>query len=591
MNLLAELRSQFETALSGLTPKAAEYAQLVRTTQDPQHGDYQANCAMPLKAELKLAPRDIAAKIIEGLPNKERFKNLDVAGPGFINMSLADDYLAAQLPPVLTDERLGVPQPATPKTMVIDYSSPNVAKPMHVGHLRSTVIGDAIARIHRALGWKVVSDNHLGDWGLQFGMLILGWRTERDPKAAEENPLQELARLYKLINSKAESDPSVAEAARLETAKLHAGDAENVALWHQFMPWCLEDLNRIYRRLGVEFDHYLGESFYQPMLANTVTKLLDAGIAKRDQGAMAIFFPDPTGKRDKNDQPVMLYPPFVVQKSDGAFTYATSDLACIDYRVREFKPDVIVYVVDDRQSLHFQQLFAAAREAGYKDVGLVHVKFGKITGPDGKPFKTREGTVTGLTELLDEAISRSRKLVDELQAQEPEDERIPDAERNRIAEVVGLGAVKYADLSQNRISDYVYDEAKMIALQGDTAPYLQYAYARNRSIFRKGGVSPEGLSKNAPAAVLEHASERALALKLLQYPEALEAAAFDYRPNVLANYLYDLANVYGGFFRDCPVLKAPSEELRNSRLALCELTARTLRAGLGLLGIGVVERM
>jgi arginyl-tRNA synthetase len=591
MNLLAELQSQFEAALSSLTPKAADYCRLVRPTQDAKHGDYQANCAMPLAKELKSSPRDVAAKVVENLPNKDRFQNLEIAGPGFINMKLADEFLAAALPKILADERLGVPQPAKTRTMVIDYSSPNVAKPMHVGHLRSTVIGDAIARIHRALGWKVIADNHLGDWGLQFGMLIVGWQTERDPKSAVDNPLEELSRLYKLIAARAEKEPATAEAARLETAKLHAGDEENLALWRQFMPWCVEDLNRIYRRLGIEFDHYLGESFYQPMLAETVKKLQAAGIAEPYENAVAVLFPDPAGKVDKSGEPIPLFPPFVVLKSDGAYTYATSDLACIEYRVKEFNAEKLIYVVDDRQSLHFQQLFAAARKWGYTEVGLEHVKFGKITGADGKPFKTREGDVAGLNALLDEAILRSRRLVDELQEQEPEGERIPEGEREEIATVVGLGAVKYADLSQNRVSDYVYDEAKMIALQGDTAPYLQYAYARNRSIFRKGRVDPEALAKSPPKVTLEHSSERALGLKILQYPEALEAAAFDYRPNVLANYLYDLANVYGGFFRDCPVLKAPSEELKNSRLALCELTAKTMRHGLGLLGIDTVERM
>lgn len=591
MNVLSEIQSQFAAALQPLTPKAAEYALLVRPTQDAKHGDYQANCAMPLAKELKSSPRDVAAKIIDALPNKERFAKIDVAGPGFVNVTLADDFLAEQLPKLLGDERLGVPLPANPKTMVIDYSSPNVAKPMHVGHIRSTVIGDAIARIHRALGWKVIADNHLGDWGLQFGMLILGWRTERDPKAAEENPLKELTRLYKQINYKADKDPAVAEAARQETAKLHKGDEENLVLWRQFMEWSLADLHGIYQRLGVTFDVFHGESHYQPLLADTVKKLEESGIAKRDQGAVAIFFPDPAGRIDKEGNLIPLFPPFVVQKSDGAFTYATSDLACIDERVKTLKPDVIVYVVDDRQSLHFQQLFAAARKAGVADVNLVHVKFGKILGTDGKPFRTREGSVTGLSELLDESIARSRKLIDELQEKEPEEDRIPEAERDQIAEIVGLGAIKYADLSQNRISDYIYDEAKMTALQGDTAPYLQYAYARNRSIFRRSGLLPESLAKNPPTVMLEHPSERTLGLKLLQYPEALEAAAFDYRPNVLANYLYDLANAYGGFFRDCPVLKAPSEELKNSRLALCELTARTMRSGLNLLGIGTVERM
>lgn len=586
MNVLDYLRKQFAVALAPMTPKAADYALHVRPAQDPKFGDYQANCAMPLKGELGGNPRDIAQRIIDGLPNRNDFAAIEIAGPGFINMRLADDFLVKHLAAVATSEALGVDPLEATKTIVIDFSSPNVAKPMHVGHLRSTIIGDALARIHRALGWKVITDNHLGDWGTQFGMLIYGWRHLRDQAAAQVDPLGELARLYKAVNKLSEEDPQVAKAARQETAKLHEGDPENLALWQEFMPWCLADLQRIYDRLGIRFDLQLGESYYQPMLASVVEELTKAGIAEPSEGAVCVFFWHPT-KKDEDGKSVPAMAPMIVRKADGAFTYATSDLACIRYRAKELHPDVVLYVVDDRQSLHFEQLFTTAKRWGY-ETNLVHVAFGTITGKDGKPFKTREGTTVGLSDLLDEGVSRSLAKLEEL-AEERSD--VPQEEWPKIAEAVGIGAIKYADLSQNRASDYVFDWDKMISLQGNTSTYLQYVYARNRSIFRRGEVDAAALLAAKPTPILGHPSERALALALLAYPESLAQAAADYKPNVLTSYLFELANRYNSFFRDCPVLKAESDALRQSRLLLCELTARIIRQGLDLLGIQTVERM
>jgi arginyl-tRNA synthetase len=585
VNLLELLRTQFTASLARLTDKPQDYAQHVRAAQDPRFGDYQANCAMPLKKELGGNPRDIAQRIIDGLPDRSLFAQLEIAGPGFINMRLSDAFVAARLAERVADERLGLVPPPRPTTMVIDFSSPNVAKPMHVGHLRSTIIGDALARMHRALGWKVHTDNHLGDWGTQFGMLIYGWRNFRDPGNALLSPIDELCRLYQKVNDLAENDPAIAQAARLETARLHENDPENLALWNTFMPWCLADLERIYQRLDIHFDHQFGESFYQPKLADTVAALRQRGLACTSDGAVCAFFPDPNGKTDAEGNPAFELPPMVIQKADGAFTYATSDLACIRYREETFKPDAIVYVVDDRQSLHFQQLFRLARRWGHEEVELVHVAFGKIMDKTGKPFKTREGGTVGLAHLLDEAIVRARKVVEQASRE------VPEEERQAIAEAVGIGAVKYADLCQNRTSDYVFDWDKMISLDGNTAAYLQYVYARNRSIFRKGEVDAAQLVAQAPAIRLDHPSERTLAVDLLRYPESVAQAAADFKPNLVTNYLYELANHYNDFFRDCPVLKAEPAELRQSRLALCELTARTIRHGLSLLGIRTVERM
>ena len=468
---------------------------------------------------------------------------------------------------------LGVPAPAQVKTIVIDFSSPNVAKPMHVGHLRSTVIGDSLARINAALGHKVLSDNHLGDWGSQFGMILWGWKNARDESGFATDPVGELARLYRLAQARIkDGDSAVEDAARAETAKLHAGDPENRALWQQFMPHCLSALQSIYDRMGVRFDVQLGESFYDPQLSGVVADLQSKGIAVESEGAIVAFVEQTEA-------------PFIVRKRDGAFTYATTDLATIKYRVETWHPDQILYVVDHRQSDHFKQLFEVARKWGYGSVDLEHVSFGKVLGADRRPFKTREGDVVELESLLDEATAMARKVVDQ---NSPE---LDPEERQRVAEVVGLGAIKYADLSQNRISDYVFDWQKMMAMNGNTATYLQYAYARIQSIFRKGAVTPEAIRRQSPAIALSHPAERNLGVRVLRLPEVLELAAAELKPNILTDYLFELANAFSTFFEECPVLKAESAERRDSRLALCDLTARTLKSGLGLLGIDTVERM
>jgi arginyl-tRNA synthetase len=404
-------------------------------------------------------------------------------------------------------------------------------------------------------------------------MILWGWKTARDEEAYARGPVAELARLYRLAQDRIKAgDSAVEEAARAETAKLHAGDPENRALWDRFMPHCTKALQAIYERLGVRFDVELGESFYDPMLASVVEDLQARGIAVESEGAIAVFI---EGSKA----------PFLIRKRDGAFNYGTTDLATIRYREETWDPDQILYVVDHRQGDHFKQLFAAARKWGYQRADLQHVAFGTILGPDRRPFKTREGDVVGLESLLDEAVAEARKVVD---ANSPDLD--PEA-RARVAEVVGLGAIKYADLSQNRLSDYVFDWSKMLAMNGNTATYLQYAYARIRSIFRKGDVDPESIRGRPTEIVLNHPAERALGVRILRLPEVLELAAAELKPNILTDYLFDLANAFSGFFEECPVLKAESPGRRDSRLAVCDLTARTLQFGLDLLGIEVVERM
>jgi arginyl-tRNA synthetase len=588
MNLLLLLQDQIRTALAGLVTDAEPYAAMVKPVQDPRHGDYQANCAMPLAKVLGKKPRDIAQEIVQRLPLGDLLERPAIAGPGFINLRLRQDWLAARLREIARDERLGV-RPALPAcTFVIDYSSPNVAKPLHVGHLRSTIIGDALTRLLRFLGHDVITDNHLGDWGTQFGMLIYGYKHFRDEAAFQADPVGELARLYKLVRAQMKPDEDdegndpVSRACREETAKLHAGDPENVGLWKRFMPACLEDLNRIYRRLNVTFDHMHGESFYNPMLPEVVGDLERSGIAQRSQGALVIFF-------DESE------PPAIVQKKDGAFTYTTSDLATIRYRVLHWQPDAILYVVDFRQALHFQHLFAAAFRWGYDRVKLEHISFGSVLGEDGKPKKTREGDAESLASLLDEAVKQAgivaRQNRRESLERGEEPAELSAVEQQGIAEVVGIGAVKYADLCQNRTGDYVFSWPKMLAMNGNTATYMQYAYARNRSIFRKANESVERFRSDLPGVVLDSPHERALALQLLKLEEKLTAAADDFQPSGITGYLWDLAKTYSGFFQNCPVLKAETPALRASRLLLCDLTARMIQRCLDLLGIQTVERM
>jgi arginyl-tRNA synthetase len=595
MNLCHALEQRLAAALTGLVANPGKYASMVRPAQDGRLGDYQANCAMPLSKELGKSPRDIAQQIVERLDLGDMVEPPQITGPGFINLRLKSTWLAQQLQTMAIGDRLGVEPVSPPRTFVIDYSSPNVAKPLHVGHLRSTIIGDALTRLLRFLGHKVITDNHLGDWGTQFGILLYGYKHLRDDAAYQRDPVQELARLYievrKRFRKKEDEDGDgpiddpVQDACREETAKLHRGDPENVALWQQFMPPCLEEIQHIYNRLGIlPFDACHGESFYQPMLAEVVQDLKAKGIAEESQGAQVIFFGDPEK-----------VPPAIVQKRDGAFTYTTSDLATIRYRVQEWNPDAILYVVGAPQALHFKNLFAAARRWGYDRVELQHIAFGYVLGPDGRILSTRKGTDALLDELLNDAIAAAAQVHERLHREaQDRGEEVPnfsEKEKRAIHEAVGIGAIKYADLAQARTSDYKFDVAKMTSTDGNTATYMQYAYVRNRGIFRKGGVDETALRDSPPPVDLSTPHERALALVLLRFSEALEAAVADYRPNLITAYLWDLAKTYSGFFTNCPVLKAETESLRQSRLLLCDLTARVIQQGLSLLGIQTIERM
>lgn len=608
MLLLPELKARFAAALEGLTDSPQQYLDQIRRSQDPKFGDYQANFAMSLGKSLRRPPRDVAAEVVSRLDVADICQPPEIAGPGFINLRLKDDWLIALLTTAVTNDRLGIAPVAESRQFVIDYSAPNVAKPMHVGHIRSTVIGDALCRVLRFLGHRAISDNHIGDWGTQFGMILYGYKHFLDAAAYQKNPVQELARLYKLVRrimdcqaagqaaeedsadesaapscdpavaALSEKHPNINAAVLAETAKLHAGDAENRRLWQEFLPHCEDEIDRVYGRLGVTFDHTLGESFYQDRLAAVVEELQQRGIARESDGAMCIFF---EGEKV----------PMIVRKKDGAFLYGTTDLATINYRMETWKPDAILYVVDHRQSLHFKQLFAAARLLGYSDVELQHVSFGTVLGDDGRPFKTRSGDTVGLEGLLDEAVRRALEIVSANDDAKPEGRELSDEQRRQIAERVGIAALKYADLSQNRTSDYVFSYDKMLAMTGNTATYMQYAYARVRSIFSKGNVDVAELRASGAAILLGSSAERALALELLRFSEALETTVAEYRPNQLTAYLFDLANRYSTFFEQCHVLRAESDELRRSRLLLCDLTSRTIEKGLELLGISVVEKM
>jgi arginyl-tRNA synthetase len=606
MNILPALKSRFQKAIAGLLDDAVEIEKslgLIRRSQDPKFGDYQANMAMSLGKKLGKPPREIAAKIIERLDVADLCQTPEIAGPGFINLRVKDDWLAARIGSALQDERLGVPGVEHPKTFVVDYSAPNVAKPMHVGHIRSTVIGDALCRTLKFLGHNTISDNHIGDWGTQFGMILYGYKHFLNADEYRKNPVEELARLYKLVrqiidyqdkNSAGSSDdselaqlsawhPNLNAAVLGETAKLHAGDEENRRLWRECLPACEDEISRVYGRLGVSFDHTLGESFYEDRLAAEVDELLKKGIARESDGAICVFF-----KNDKGEEEDL---PMIVRKRDGAFLYATTDLATIRYRVETWSPDAILYVVDHRQGMHFKHLFAAARLLGYKNLALEHVSFGTVLGDDGKPFKTRSGDTVGLESLLDEAVRRAGEIVAANDDSKPNGPELSPQRRSEIAEIVGIGALKYADLSQNRTSDYVFSYDKMLAMNGNTATYMQYAYARVRSIFAKGNVDADSLRASGAKIVLDHPAERALAMEILRFSEALELTAYDYRPNQLTSYLFELANRYFTFYENCHVLSAETDELRRSRLQLCDLTARTIRKGLELLGIKVVEKM
>lgn len=586
MNLQHLLDERFQAVLSGWVADPTNYQGLVKPTKDAKFGDYQANLAMPLAKALSQKPREVAGRLVQKLGAAELLEEPEIAGPGFINLRFKNAWLGQALARLAADERLGVPTASRPRRIVIDYSSPNIAKPMHVGHLRSTIIGDSLTRLLRFLGHSVITDNHLGDWGTQFGILIFGFKHFRDEEALARDPVREMLRLYVLVRNKIkeaglasggddeeDANNPIAEACRMETAKLHAGDPENVELWKRMQPWCMEELNRLYRRLGIlPFDYTLGESAYNPELPAIAAEFETKGLAQPSRGALAIFF----GENE---------PPALIRKGDGAFTYMTTDLATIRHRVEKLGAEQVLYVVDKRQALHFRQLFTAAQRWGFTKVELLHLDFGTILGEDNRPLKTRDGGVPELMPLLDEAVVQARRIIDE---NSPD---LPGEERSAIAEQVGIGAVKYADLAQNRASDYVFSWPKMLAMDGNTAAYMQYAHARVRSIFRKENLDVATLRAAPTPPTLEQAEERHLALQLLRLPEALEAAAADYRPNAITAYLWDVANAYSGFYQKCPVLKAASPELKAGRLLLCDLTGRTLKLGMNLLGIDVPDRM
>lgn len=652
MSPLAEIRSRFKAALSDLTDDVESALAMIRPSQDSKFGDFQANCAMPLAKRAGVPPREFALQIVDRLSVSDICEEPEIAGPGFINLTLRADWLEARAVELATDERIGH-EPVSALKYVIDYSSPNVAKPMHVGHLRSSVIGNALERVLRFAGHHVISDNHIGDWGTQFGMIIYGFRNFVDQEAYANSPVTELARLYRLVNqlsdyhsananlpkvaeeivlqqSKvaeldasdgdakmkkktlkklrgaidglrekqvslqnaieavesnselmefADRHPDIARLARNETAKLHSGDEENHKLWDRFLPECLSALQVVYDKLDINFDKSLGESFYQPYLVDVVSDLEAKELAEESDGAKCVFIPGNNA-------------PFIVQKTDGAFTYATTDLATIRYRIQEFDTQVMLYVVDTRQSEHFSLLFESAKLWGFNDVEFRHVNFGTVLDKKTKkPYKTRSGDTVGLEGLLNEAVDRAYEVVRENDDSKPDGPELDEERRRSVARSVGIGGIKYSDLHHNRESDYVFDWDKMLATNGDTATYIQYANARIHGIFRKGGIDRTSLRQSGAVVTLTDPAERALFLQLLGFSDAVDSVIRECRPNLMTQFLFETANRLTSFYGSCIVLKEPEQAVRDSRLLLCDLSGRALALGLSLLGIEAPEQM
>ena len=552
-------------AAAGLPTKVGD----VTPATDPRFGDYQTNAALILAKQRGENPRALAQKIIDQLDVSDIAEPPTIAGAGFINFTLRPEAVAGHTTALQQDDRLGVPRAGAPKKIIIDFSSPNVAKPMHIGHIRSTVLGDAFARIAEFLGHDVIRDNHIGDWGTQFGMVIWGWKNLLDRDALARDPIAELVRIYKETNARGTADPAIREACKEELVKLQAHEPENHAIWKQCVDLSCGEFRRTYELLDVRHDIQCGESFYNDRLAAVVERLLASGIAEESEGAIVVFF---------RDVPELCDKPIIVRKTDGGYNYATSDVATVDYRVVDLQRDTCWYVVGAPQTLHFRQIFEIARREGHT-ADLRHIPFGNILGEDRKLMKTRAGESVPLREVLDEAIERARRIVEEKNPDLAEHEKL------EIARKIGIGAVKYADLSQYRMTDYVFSWDKMLSLHGNTAPYLQNAYVRIQSIFRKAGDVTDGSE-----IALTEPAELVLAKRLCQFAEIVPTILNDFRPNILANYLFELANSFHAFYEACPVLKS-EEPARSSRLALCQLTARTLQRGLNLLGIEVPERM
>ena len=570
MSLQSTLSARVASALhaAGIEESLA----VVTPAADTRFGDYQTNAAMVAAKALKKNPREVAASILTHLKVEDLCKAPTVAGAGFINFTVLDTALSDAVNQVGRDERLGVEAVPKPKTIIIDFSSPNVAKPMHVGHIRSTILGDSLSRIARHLGHRVITDNHIGDWGTQFGKVIYGWKHFLDKDALEQAPIAELVRLYREVNALEENDPAIKEIVRHELVKLQQGDVENLGIWKQAVALSWKEFERLYGLLGITFDERLGESFYNDALGPLVERLLAEKIAEVSEGAVCIFFPGSPELEEK---------PCLIRKSDGGFLYATTDLATLEYREARWKPDAVWYVTGAPQQLHFEQVFASARRLGVT-TDLRHIAFGSILGEDRKMMKTRSGENVELGGLLTEAIERALAVVAE---KNPD---LPKEEQEEVARIIGLGAVKYADLMQHRLTDYVFSWEKMLSFQGNTAPYLQNAYVRIRSIFRKAVA--EGISTEPAPVTIADPAERALALQLLQFGEILHTVLEDQRPNLLCLYLYELADRFHRFYEACPILKSEGST-RSSRLSLAGVTAEVLKTGLSLLGIGVPERM
>ena len=567
MKLQQTLSNQIEQAfaVAGISGSPI----VLQSAKDAKHGDFQINGVMGAAKKVGQNPRELAQKIADELNGKGAFVGAEVAGPGFINLRLSPEFLAQQL-----SGSLNIEKTATPNTVVIDYSSPNLAKEMHVGHLRSSIIGDSIARVLEFLGHKVIRQNHVGDWGTQFGMLV-AYLVEQQKDNAEFK-LADLEQFYRNAKIRFDEDAAFADLARAYVVKLQSGDEAVLALWRQFVEISLQHAEEVYAKLGLKLQRadVAGESSYNDDLHNVINELEAKGLAVDSDGAKVVFLDE---FKNKEGEPAA----FIVQKQGGGFLYATTDFACMRYRVGKLGGTRLLYVVDTRQDLHFKQLFATSRKAGWlpENVSAEFIGFGTMMGKDGKPFKTRSGDTVKLVDLLDEAVERATKLVRD---KNPE---LSDLDAVKIGETVGIGAVKYADLSKNRTSDYVFDWDNMLSFEGNTAPYLQYAYTRVQSVFKKAG------DWNVQAALkLEQPLEQQLAVELLKFEDVLQSVAETSFPHYLANYLYQLATLFSRFYEACPILKAEGD-VRDSRLKLAQLTGETLKMGLDLLGIDVLDVM
>lgn len=577
MNIQALLSEKVSQAMIA-AGAPADCEPQVRQSAKVQFGDYQANGMMAVAKKLGMAPRQLAEQVLTHLDLNGIASKVEIAGPGFINIFLDPAFLAQHVQQALASDRLGVTQP-TKQTVVVDYSAPNVAKEMHVGHLRSTIIGDAAVRTLEFLGHKVIRANHVGDWGTQFGMLI-AWLEKQQQENAGEMALADLEGFYRDAKKHYDEDEAFAERARSYVVKLQGGDEYFREMWRKLVDITMSQNQLTYDRLNVTLtrDDVMGESLYNPMLPGIVADLKAKGLAVESEGAIVVFLDE---YKNKEGEPMGV----IIQKKDGGYLYTTTDIACAKYRYETLHADRVLYYIDSRQHQHLMQAWTIVRKAGYvpDSVPLEHHMFGMMLGKDGKPFKTRAGGTVKLADLLDEALERARRLVAEKNPDMPADEL------EKLANAVGIGAVKYADLSKNRTTDYIFDWDNMLAFEGNTAPYMQYAYTRVLSVFRKADIDESALA-NAQVIINED-REAQLAARLLQFEETLTVVAREGTPHVMCAYLYDVAGLFSGFYEHCPILSAENEEIRNSRLKLAQLTAKTLKLGLDTLGIETVERM